>query len=801
MLRGRRWRVEESTRFSDCHSLRLTTDSLPGSARTFLLPFDRPRSLDAAAGTVKVMRPAHWLRAFRQASLDARPFGCVSGAVASGIDLLPYQLEPALAMLRHGCVRVLIADAVGLGKTIQAALIIRELSIERESFRALVVTPAGLRAQWAAELSSRFSINAEIVTAAWLARAVREVPADVRPWSLPGVYLCSFEFIRRPEVLRPLEDVAWDLLVVDEAHAATPASARRAAVHAVALRSRRVVLLTATPHGGDDEHFRSLCRIGRSDERPEPLMVFCRSRSDVGTPARRRSVLLPVRLSESERRMHRLLERYTACVFSETNTAGTGHARLAAIVLRKRALSSAASLAVSCRRRLALLTASPEIQQAEQLSLPLDDEDLIEDREPDSVLGTTGLADGLQEQRWLHRIIDAADEAAAQESKIALLGRLLRRIREPVIVFTEFRDTLARLQRSIRDTARDVCTLHGGMTPGERMAAEEQFNRGGSLLLATDAAAEGLNLHARCRAVVHFELPWSPCRLEQRTGRVNRIGQSRVVHEIMLVAADTAERLVLAPLASRAARASRTGSNGFSLLDTLSESRVASAVMEGTPVQSTPVAFDAGTILPAASIREESGLEAARLRDIRRTMAGKGRKCAGAARVAAAILPAKRQTLPPGLIRVYDLALSSRDGTIVHSELVVLHERVDPGHLVSGTGVRHFMMAAAADTTPAENAIPVLLHERIEGVIRSCRRASEALADREQIISLPVASAARQLVQGGLFSRRAVRASRERERVAESILEEAGQRIAALKARTSLTPRVTLAAILLVEDH
>jgi SNF2 family DNA or RNA helicase len=107
------------------------------------------------------------------------------------------------------------------------------------------------------------------------------------------------------------------------------------------------------------------------------------------------------------------------------------------------------------------------------------------------------------------------------------------------------------------------------MTPGERMAAEEQFNRGGSLLLATDAAAEGLNLHARCRAVVHFELPWSPCRLEQRTGRVNRIGQSRVVHEIMLVAADTAERLVLAPLASRAARASRTGSNGFSLLDTL----------------------------------------------------------------------------------------------------------------------------------------------------------------------------------------------------------------------------------------
>ena len=182
-------------------------------------------------------------------------------------------------------------------------------------------------------------------------------------------------------------------------------------------------------------------------------------------------------------------------------------------------------------------------------------------------------------------------------------------------------------------------------------------------------------------------------------------------------------------------------------------------------------------------------------------MAGEGRTCGGGARVAAAILPAKRQTLPPGLIRVYDLALSSRDGTIVHSELVALHERVDPRHAVSDTGVRHFMMAAAADTTPADSAIPVLFHERIERVIQSCRRASEALADRERIISLPVASAARQLVQGGLFNRRAIRASRERERVAESILEEASQRIAALKARTSLTPRVTLAAILLVEDH
>jgi superfamily II DNA or RNA helicase len=177
-------------------------------------------------------------------------------------------------MRRYGCLRVMIADAVGLGKTIQAGLIIRELSSEHQSFRALVVTPAGLRDQWAAELATRFGIKVELVTSAWLARAVREVPSDVGPWALPGVYLCSFEYIRRPEVLRPLEDLTWDLLVVDEAHAATPRSDRRAAVHAVALRSRRVLLLTATPHGGDDEQFRALCDIGRSDERPDSLLIF-----------------------------------------------------------------------------------------------------------------------------------------------------------------------------------------------------------------------------------------------------------------------------------------------------------------------------------------------------------------------------------------------------------------------------------------------------------------------------------------------------------------------------------------------
>ena len=220
--RGQLWTIVERARFADCEALRLTGAQVSGASasRTILLPFDRPRRLPSSS-SIEVMRPRRWLGVLRRAALDARPFGGLSTAASSTIDFLPYQLEPALAVLGDGCTRIMIADAVGLGKTIQAGLILGELAAAREAFRALVVTPAGLREQWAGELADRFGITASIATSPWLARVVNELPPDVNPWALPGVYISSFDLIKRPEVLRPLEEVDWDLVVVDEAHAAT----------------------------------------------------------------------------------------------------------------------------------------------------------------------------------------------------------------------------------------------------------------------------------------------------------------------------------------------------------------------------------------------------------------------------------------------------------------------------------------------------------------------------------------------------------------------------------------------------
>lgn len=754
------------------------------------------------------MRPRGWLHWLRRAAPEAQPAGGLSGAVTSTIALLPYQLEPALAMRRDGVPRVMVADDVGLGKTVQAGLILNELAAEHEALRALIVVPAGLREQWARELATRFGLETTPASSPWLARAASELPSDVNPWRQPGIYVASSDFIKRPEVLRPMEDVIWDLVIVDEAHEATLGTARRAAVHAIASRGRRVVLLTATPHAGDRDQFNALCRIG-SDASSPPIMMFRRSRADVGAHARRRTVLLPVRLSAHEHRMHRLLESYTSRLCLEARRRGDGPARLVAIVLRKRALSSAASLAASCTRRLALLDGGDDSAVETQLLLPLGDEEPLADREPDSILAAAGLADVERERQWLAAIAAAAHHAAWRESKIAFLVRLLRRIKEPAIVFTEYRDTLERLQRAIVRSHPDLQILHGGVDLRARTAAQNSFNAAGSLLLATDAASEGLNLHARCRAVIHYELPWSPARLEQRTGRVDRIGQSRTVHEILLVADDTAERLVLAPLVARVARSRSVLPRASGLVDVLTESRVAAAVIEGEPVQPEDVGLATGAFSEApAHFRQEAIAEAARLSELRgwraaaspRRMKERSDTEATCPAVTATALHARRGLVPGGLIAVYMLSLVASDGSVAHRELAVVHRPLPSAFLCrTPADVRRIVdQFIRFDDGGTRAALLDRSADRLELVSDRWVRASAAMGQREKTVVRSAPSAATQLVQAGLFDQRTVRAAAAQSRASALLLEESGHRMQSLASCARLAHSAQLRAVLVV---
>jgi hypothetical protein len=246
--------------------------------------------------------------------------------------------------------------------------------------------------------------------------------------------------------------------------------------------------------------------------------------------------------------MHRNLDRYVQRLMNDAvDAAGAG---LLASVLTRRACSSAFSLARSIERRITLLATAPRAMQL-QPALPFGDPE--SDEEPADELGMPGFRNESEEQAWLRALAGAAAAAVSQESKVGALKRLLRRLSEPVLVFTEYRDTLEHLAADLGHFG--PLTLHGGLGARERGDVLRAFSSGDArLLLATDAASEGLNLHHRCRLVVNLELPWTPSRLEQRIGRVDRLGQRRRVHAVQFIAEDTREQALALRLNERAER-------------------------------------------------------------------------------------------------------------------------------------------------------------------------------------------------------------------------------------------------------
>jgi superfamily II DNA or RNA helicase len=289
------------------------------------------------------------------------------------------------------------------------------------------------------------------------------------------------------------------------------------------------------------------------DEVATPLLVFRRTRADAGIGTARRIHIVRVRPSRHEARMHAMLTRYADAVRADNSTSGAD-AWLALSVLHKRALSSAWSLARSLERRLAALSAedgSPSTQMA--LPLPDPQGELIAADEAPAWPADLRLSDPARERRLLSALHQSARSASDGETKIARLATLLRRAGQSAVVFTEYRDTLLHVHQRL---GRPAVILHGGLTRDERAAVLDSFARDPcGLLLATDAAAEGLNLHHHCRLVVNLELPWNPMRLEQRIGRVDRIGQRRTVHAFHLIAGGTGEERLLARLRARVATA------------------------------------------------------------------------------------------------------------------------------------------------------------------------------------------------------------------------------------------------------
>jgi hypothetical protein len=310
--------------------------------------------------------------------------------------------------------------------------------------------------------------------------------------------------------------------------------------------------------------------------------------------------------------------------------------------------------------------------------------------------------------------------------------------------------------------------LHGGLSAGDRAKVQRDFNNHGGTLLATDAASEGLNLHLRCRVVVHFELPWTPLRLEQRVGRVDRFGQTQVVHEVALVTAQAAERLVLAPLVRRLAAAGAAGRN---TLNALSESSIAAAVMTAGPLpEPDQLRHDplrsAGA--PPDDLARIAATEAIRL-ERHRLLAARSASTS-VSETGAVATRIRSNRIVPGCYFVFALSLKASDGSTLDARPQVIRVELDH-RAVAGTlsncelGDVLAALASTGEAPLAEIALE-LGADGLDTVSSHAEARTRRVQLRDEAIRHAMAASephtSQLLVQAGLFDRRSLRAAARR---------------------------------------
>ena len=552
------------------------------------------RSVIPAGSLPVVPQPERWDPPQRLgALLDAVRWGSVASAdtmtlqapFRSGIQIKPYQLQPVAKALNMPRVSLLVADDVGLGKTIEAGLIIQEMLLRHRARKIIIVCPASLTLKWHEELRDKFGLDFTVLDTAALKNLRRTHGLSANPFKVFPRLVISLSWLRTPRVQRLLDEVLdastrqrgfFDMLVVDEAHHCAPPapskgtggypidSQQTAAVRRISEHSQHRVFLSATPHNGYAESWEALLamvdpqRFVRGVE-PDPKLLgevlVRRLKDDVlatdGT--REFTKRLPVEAlevdySDAEREGHRLLSRYIS-----EYTGSPKRNELVTILLKKRMFSSPAAF----RKTLECHAATVQMRQispgemSEQFSLDYDWED-----EPDDVVGSddetimfeaaastlsSTASDTLTELlRWANIHADPADAKAE---------RLVDEVRkiccpngtwneERIVIFTEYRDTQVWLVNLLQARGLGgvrLKWLYGGMADDQREQIKAAFQASTDrdpvrILLATDAASEGIDLQAHCGRVINYDIPFNPNRLEQRIGRIDRFGQTRPVH-------------------------------------------------------------------------------------------------------------------------------------------------------------------------------------------------------------------------------------------------------------------------------
>lgn len=517
----------------------------------------------------------------------------------SGVKPFPHQLEAVYSrILPQARIRFLLADDPGAGKTIMAGLLIKELKLRGVIERILILSPAPLTLQWQDELRTKFSETFEVINS-----ALAKGQLAGNPWERFRQCIASVDFAKREDVAPGILQVDWDLVIIDEAHKCSARTQgddlRRTGRYKLAEDlsriSERIVLLTATPHQGDVDQFHNFLRLLDADQfiandvNPEILQMddspwfLRRIKEELRDFEGRRlfkerfAITVPFELSTAEKYLYDKVTAYINRYLGRATGRKQAAVALARTVLQRRLASSLNAIYSSLKkrqRRFADLIEelgglSPEEQRERLVSMgrsvdnEMDTDDCEEEELDEFAVGST-VAEQIDQLREELDALTALVKLAKQtidlgaEAKLNQLENCLKRAEfaelqgsdGKLLIFTEHRDTLDYLKRNLEDWGYTTCEIHGGMNPLARKAAQTDFKFHKQICLATEAAGEGINLQF-CRLMINYDIPWNPNRLEQRMGRIHRIGQPNDVYIFNFVADNTVEGRVLARLLAK----------------------------------------------------------------------------------------------------------------------------------------------------------------------------------------------------------------------------------------------------------
>lgn len=556
-----------------------------------VLPTGSLPEVSATAGFDPPERLAAFLDAVRWSAVTSADVRLLQAPFRSGVTIEDYQLEPVARAVSAPRVNLLLADDVGLGKTIEAGLVAQELLLRHRAKRIMIVCPAGLTVKWRDEMFEKFGLDFTIVDSERCARVRRDFGSAANPFNVYPLTIVSLPWLRGAKAQRLLNEVlphdgpsyprTFDLLILDEAHHVAPAAPKQ--VYAVDSQQTKLIrrlaphfthrlFLSATPHNGYQASFTALLeildnqRFARGvapDKTAVRETVVRRLKADIvdtdGNPRflHREAKAIPVVYPESEREIHGLLTRFAELRRAKiTSRRGRKATDLVTLLLKKRLFSSPAAFAHTVsvyldtlKNRSGSAMVGDEVPEwmegffddvatydDEQLAEAEDDAlDRARPMQPDPDDDETALLERMLQWAISH---EAAADAKAREL-INYLKSVCRPDRhwtnERVVVFTEYRDTLNWLVGLLGQEGMSgdrVAVLHGSMSPSEREQVRLAFQKHPSehpvrILIATDAAGEGIDLQRHCHRLVNYDIPFNPNKLEQRIGRIDRYGQTK----------------------------------------------------------------------------------------------------------------------------------------------------------------------------------------------------------------------------------------------------------------------------------